>query len=133
MASAIPESAEAAPYWEGTRSSRLLVPWCTSCDHPHWFPRAVCPHCLGDGIDWRPSRGEGVIHAVTVQHRPGPGRDAADGPYVVALVDLDDGVRMMANIVDGDPDDAVVGRRVALRWVPLSDGRRQVAFALDSP
>jgi uncharacterized OB-fold protein len=124
-----PASDEVAPLWDATRRSELVLPWCTSCEQPFWYPRAVCPRCLGDDIDWRAARGDGVIYATSVQHLPGPGRDAADGPYVVALVDLREGVRMMGNVLDCAPDDVHVGLAVRVTWQPLSDGRQLPQFA----
>jgi uncharacterized protein len=123
-----PIGAGAEPFWDATRDRRLVLPWCSGCDRAHWYPRVVCPHCLGDAIDWRPATGVGVVHAVSVQHKPGPGRDPAAGPYAVALVELPEGVRMMANIVGGEPDRAHVGMPVELTWHPLSDGRHLPQF-----
>jgi hypothetical protein len=127
-----PPSDEAAPFWEATRRGELVLPWCRACDQPFWYPRAICPRCLGDKIEWRAASGEGVIYAASVQHLPGPGRDAADGPYVVALVDLAEGVRVMANVLECAPDDAHAGLRVHARWHPLSDGRKLLQFAPQS-
>ena len=118
-----PASEVAAPYWDATRREELVLPWCTACDRPFWYPREVCPACLGDAIEWRPAAGTGEVYAVSVQHRAGPGRDEADGPYAVALVDLPEGVRVMANVVGCPPDEVAVGMAVKAAWVPLSDGR----------
>jgi uncharacterized OB-fold protein len=118
------ESEAAGPFWEATRRDELVVPWCTACDRPFWYPREVCPSCLGTAIDWRPASGTGEVYAVSVQHRPGPGRDPEDGPYAVALVDLVEGVRMMTNVVGCPPGDVTVGMAVQLTWAPLSDGRK---------
>jgi uncharacterized OB-fold protein len=68
------------------------------------------------------------VYAASVHTRPGPGRIAEDGPYVVALVDLDAGVRMMGNVTNCDPDAVRVGMRVVLVWEPLSDGRHLPVF-----
>ncbi|MFP3900825.1 MAG: Zn-ribbon domain-containing OB-fold protein [Acidimicrobiia bacterium] len=119
-----PASEEAEPFWEATRRGELVLPWCRACDRPFWYPRKVCPACLGDDIDWRPSAGVGEVYAVSVQHRPGPGRDPADGPYAVALVDLPEGVRIMTNIVGCPPDEVTVGTAVRVAWRELSDGRK---------
>jgi uncharacterized OB-fold protein len=61
-------------------------------------------------------------------HRPGPGRDEADGPYVVALIDLVEGVRMMSNVVGCPPEDVTVGMPVRVVWEPLADGRHIPQF-----
>lgn len=123
-----PASPGAEPFWDATRERRLVLPWCAVCGRPHWYPREVCPHCLGDDLEWRPADGSGVVYAVSVQHRPGPGRDPAAGPYAVALVDLPEGVRMMGNVVGGDPEQVHVGMPVELAWQPLSDDRHLPQF-----
>jgi uncharacterized protein len=124
-----PPSDEAAPFWDATRRSELVLPWCAACERPFWYPRAACPRCLGDDIEWRTASGDGVVYAASVQHLPGPGRDAADGPYVVVLVDLAEGVRVMGNVSECAPDDVHVGMRVRAIWYPLSDGRKLLQFA----
>lgn len=119
-----PASPAAAPFWEATRREELVLPWCTACERPFWYPREVCPACLGDAVEWRPASGAGEVYAVSVQHRAGPGRDESDGPYAVALVDLPEGVRLMANVVGCPPEDVAVGMAVRVAWEPLSDGRK---------
>src|SRR5690606_35177132 len=56
-----PIGPDAVPFWEATRERRLVLPWCTACDRPHWYPRAVCPACLGDSIEWRAASGVGEV------------------------------------------------------------------------
>jgi uncharacterized OB-fold protein len=116
------------PFWEATRDRRLLVQWCTECEEPIFYPRAVCPGCLGTALEWRPSSGRGTIYAVTVEHRTQHPGLAAMAPYAVALVDLDDGIRMLSNVVHGDPATLRVGDRVTVTWEPLSDGRHLPLF-----
>jgi len=125
-----PASDEAAPFWEATRRGELVLPWCRACERPFWYPRAICPRCLGDAVDWRSASGNGVVYAVSVQHLPGPGRDAADGPYAVVLVELAEGVRVMGNVLECAPDDVHVGMRVRVTWHPLADGRQLPQFAM---
>jgi len=119
------------PFWEATRERRLVLPWCTACERAIWFPREVCPHCRGTSFDWRPASGTGEVHAVSVHHQPGLGRDAADGAYAVALVQLPEGVRMMSNIVGCALEDITVGMAVRVTWQPLSDGRHLAQFEPD--
>jgi uncharacterized OB-fold protein len=123
-----PVSDESLPFWDATREQRFVLPWCAECDAAIWYPRAFCPRCHGDAIEWREDAGIGTVHAASVHFRPGPGRDADDGPYVVVLVDLDAGVRLMSNVVDCEPTAVGVGMRVALAWEPLSDGRHLPVF-----
>jgi uncharacterized OB-fold protein len=118
----------AEPFWEATRGHALVLPWCVACDRAMWYPREVCPACLATDIEWRPASGTGTVHATTVNHLPGPGRDASDGPYVVALIDLPEGVRMMSNVVNCAPDAVAVGMPVKITWKPMSDGRNLPQF-----
>lgn len=115
-------------FWDATRRRELVLPWCTPCGQPFWYPREVCPACGSTEIDWRPASGDGAVYAVSVHHKPGPGRDAADGPYAVALIDLAEGVRMMSNVVGCPPDDVTVGMAVRLTWQPRPDGRNLPQF-----
>jgi uncharacterized OB-fold protein len=118
------------PFWDATREGQLELPWCGACGRAHWYPRRRCPHCHSADIEWRPSTGSGVVYAVSVQHRPGWMGLAERGPYGVALVQLDDGPRMMGGLEGLDPEEtaASVGRRVTLAWEDLSDGRRLPMF-----
>lgn len=92
-----PSDASAA-YWEGTREKRLVLQWCLDCEQFVHFPRVVCPRCLGSRFDHRDASGNAIVHAVVVEHRP-PSPFDDDQPYAVALVDLDEGVRMVTNVV----------------------------------
>ncbi|HVX18241.1 MAG TPA: OB-fold domain-containing protein [Acidimicrobiales bacterium] len=125
-----PTSATTAPFWDATREQRLTVQWCRTCAEPFWYPRDFCPGCLGTDLEWRPSAGTGRVYAVTVEHRPQDPRLADRAPYAVALIDLDDGIRMMANVVEVDPASVAVGASVAVTWEPLPDGRNLPMFTL---
>lgn len=123
-----PSSSVAAPFWDATRTQQLVLPWCTSCDAPFFYPREVCPRCLGDQIEWRPASGRGTVYAVTVEHRPQNPMMASMAPYAVALVELDEGVRLLSNIVTDQPLDVAVGQSVTVAWEALNDGRHLPVF-----
>jgi uncharacterized OB-fold protein len=124
-----PADETSEPFWSATRDRRLVLPWCTACDQAMWYPREVCPSCLGSAVEWRLAAGTGTVYAVSVHHKPGPGRDPGDVPYAVALIDLPEGVRMMSNVVGCAPDSVTVGMPVQVAWHPLSDGRHLPQFA----
>lgn len=119
--SEVPTDAVAAPYWEAAARGELQIPNCRSCDAPFWYPRAACPRCLSTAIDWVAASGSGTIYASSVHHRGPTGEFQAEAPYVVALVDLDEGVRLLTNIVRVDPADVAIGQRVQSRWVERDD------------
>ena len=87
---------ETQPFWDGTRARRLMLPWCRACGEPHFYPRSICPHCLSADIEWRQASGRGKLHTYVINHRPAKGFEA---PYVIAVVELDEGPRMLTNVV----------------------------------
>jgi hypothetical protein len=107
-----------APFWDGTREQRLLVPRCTHCHELFWYPRPTCPRCLRADLEWVAAAGTGTVHAVSVQAR-------GDDPYAVVLVELDEGVRIMSNATTTD---VAIGDPVRLTWEPLDDGRNLWLF-----
>jgi uncharacterized OB-fold protein len=123
-----PSSPEAEAFWEATRRERLVLPWCRHCEAPFWYPRPVCPVCLSPDIEWREASGRGEVHAVSVMHRPGNPTMQDRVPYAVALVDLEEGVRIMSNVVGIEPGEVKVGMPVTVTWEALSDGRRLPLF-----
>lgn len=116
------------PFWDATRARRFLLQWCGRCDAPVYYPRYVCPACLGDDLDWREASGAGEVHTFNVMHTPGSPFMADRVPYVVALVDLAEGARVLTNVVGCEPGDVQVGMAVRLTWEPLSDGRHLPVF-----
>ena len=127
-----PIGAESGPFWEATRQERLLVQWCTACDRGIFYPRAFCPHCASGpgGLEWRTASGRATVYSAVVENRPEAAGAAFSGgePYCVALVDLDEGVRMLSNVVGCPPQDVHCGMAVQVAWEPLSDGRRLPVF-----
>lgn len=126
-----PVSDESTAFWDATREQRFVLPWCVECETAIWYPRLVCPRCLGSAIEWREASGAATVYACSIHWQPGNGRVADDGPYVVALVDLAEGVRMMSNVIGCEPTEVAVGMRVLLAWEPLSDGRHLPVFRPD--
>ena len=124
-------SRTAEPFWEATRQEQLVLQHCGSCDRAIWFPRALCPHCSSTDLDWRPASGRGTVYAVSVQYRPGTPQMKDRVPYAVALIDLDDGVRMLSNVVGCEAESVSVGQSVRAAWEPLSDGRNLLVFEPD--
>jgi uncharacterized OB-fold protein len=123
---------ESTEFWEATREGRLLVQWCRVCDRGVFYPRVFCPHCAAgaDALEWHPASGRGIVYAAVVEHRPeaAGAKFSAGEPYCVALVDLEEGVRMLTNVVGCPPEEVRCGMPVTVTWEPLSDGRRLPLF-----
>jgi hypothetical protein len=132
-----PIGADSGPFWEATREGRLVLQWCTACEEAIFYPRAFCPGCgaVGEGLEWRPASGRATVYAQTVEHNPAASGAQFSGgqPYVVALVELEEGVRMLTNIVGCDPESVQPGLAVRLTWEALSDGRRLPLFEPAGP
>ena len=117
MARTIPSpvvSVENEAFWNAAKQGRFTVPTCAACGKAHWYPRAICPFCSSDKIEWRAASGKGTIYTYSVMRR-------APIPYAIAYVTLQEGVSMMTNIVDCDLDQIRIGQAVRLVFKP-SDG-----------
>jgi uncharacterized OB-fold protein len=90
---------ETQPFWDGCAAGELRLQRCTSCDAHYFPPRPFCPDCLSDDVTWEAVSGRGTLHTYVINHRPAPGFEA---PYAIAVVQLDEGPRMMSNIVGVD-------------------------------
>jgi uncharacterized OB-fold protein len=113
--------ADTAPFWAALEAGRLELQHCRDCRRAVFYPRCVCPHCGGEALEWRPSPGRGAVHSFTVAHRAPPPFDAAV-PLVFALIDLEEGVRMMSRLIDCDPRSVHIGAAVEVAIAALGDG-----------
>jgi uncharacterized OB-fold protein len=101
---------ETKPFWDATAEGKFLLPRCADCSTVIWYPRAFCPACNSFNITWFEASGKGTIYSFTVNRR-GQG-DYRDLPYVVAYVELEEGPRVLTNIVDVEFDALKVGMPV---------------------
>jgi uncharacterized OB-fold protein len=105
-------SPESLPFWEGAKAHKLLLPRCNAC-RQFWFPpSARCVHCLSSDFAWNESGGAGRIYSFVVFHRVYHPAFEQGVPYAVAIIELDEGPRMLANIVGTSPDDVRCDMRV---------------------
>jgi len=107
-------------YYAAAREGRLLVQRCGSCGASQLYARDRCLRCRGE-VDWVEASGRATVYSFTVirQNYQRPFRDQL--PYVVALVDLEEGPRIMTNIVGCDPGDVRIGMALRARFEPVSD------------
>jgi hypothetical protein len=93
---------ETQAYWEACKRHELMLPFCNSCEQSFFYPRPFCPRCFGWDIEWRKASGRGTLYTFAIQYRPqAPGFEP---PYVTAIVELEEGPRMMTNLVGVEPD-----------------------------
>jgi uncharacterized OB-fold protein len=110
-----------APFWNGCRDHRIMLPWCDDCDRAHWPPGPVCPFCFEDALVWRQASGLGVISSWVVVHKGWLPAFEADLPYNAVQVELEEGVRLTGNVV-GSPNAALqVGLPVEVVFDDVTD------------
>ena len=106
------------PHWDGARAGILRVQRCRSCGAYVFIPQPLCPACQTDALVWSDSRGHGSVYSWTVVWRaPHP---AFETPYVVAIIALDEGFEMLANL-ECEPAQIAIGMRVEVAFRALSD------------
>ena len=96
-------------FWDKTRKHELWIQKCVDCDTAFFYPRMICPDCLEDTIEWFKTSGKGFLYTYMINHRPPPGFED-EAPYAIAIVQLDEGPRMMTNIVgiESTPENLVL-------------------------
>jgi uncharacterized OB-fold protein len=97
------------PYFEGCAQGELRVRTCRRCHHRFRFSHYLCPNCWSDDLGWEPVSGRGTVTHFTVVHQAPYPSFEADAPYVIVLVELEVGVRMMGNLLQCDPEEVRIG------------------------
>jgi uncharacterized OB-fold protein len=101
-----------AEFWRAASEGVLLVPRCAECDRTFWHPRPRCPYCGSRRVGWIPGSGRGTLHTFTVVRQSADPYFATRLPYAVGIVELDEGVRIMSNIVETPLQALRIGMRV---------------------
>jgi uncharacterized OB-fold protein len=114
-------SPETTEFWTATGQGRLLLKRCRDCAAVIWYPRAICPECSSLRTEWFEAAGRGRIYSYTVNHR-GEGVYQGVPQFVLAYVELDEGPRVMTNIVGADPGELAVGLPVEVVFHDTGDG-----------
>jgi hypothetical protein len=112
---------DGAPYWEGCREGELRAQRCRACRHLRFPPSVLCPRCLGEDTEWVRLSGRGTVYSFIVVHRPQHPAFFADAPYNVAVVELEEGIRMHSNVVDCPPEALRVGLPVEVVFDKVND------------
>ena len=116
----LPDTVSAA-YWRAAAGGELLYQECPTCGHRQFYPRALCVRC-GAEPAWQRAGGRGRVHTFTVIHQNWAAPFHELVPYVVAMVELDEGPRMMSNVTHCDPAVVHIGMPVEVYTVAVEDG-----------
>lgn len=130
LAPSVSPSPDALPFWEAANQHELLLPFCGACRRYFFYPRMLCPNCGSRDVEWRRATGRGRVYTFCIQyHNPVPGLQAAV-PFVTAIVQLDEGPRLMTFLIDVDPVPAAVSceLQVEVDFLDLASGQSLPVF-----
>jgi uncharacterized protein len=117
------------PFWEGARHGRLVLQFCKDTGRFQHYPRPVSLYTGSRNLEWREVSGRGTVYAATTIRVPGPGLDGRL-PLAVVTVELEEGVRILGNIVESEGKELAIGAWVELAWDRFGDGTLYPAFRI---
>jgi uncharacterized OB-fold protein len=111
---------ETEHFWQGAKNGQLKLQRCTDCSGVYFPPRPFCPSCASRDVEIFDATGKATLYSYVINHRPHP---AFDGPYSIAVVELEEGPRMMTNIVNVDqtPEALVLDMPLEVVFEALTD------------
>jgi uncharacterized OB-fold protein len=103
-----PITPEARPYWDGARDGKLMLPKCQACGKAFFYPRVRCPFCSSGDIAWFQASGRGTLYSFEIAHQILNKAFKVKPPVILAMVELEEGPRLMTNLVNVAPDPTVI-------------------------
>jgi uncharacterized protein len=95
-----PMTPEAKPYWDGLKEEKLMLPKCDDCGKAFFYPRIACPHCHSRNVGWTQASGKGKLYSFEIAYRSLNPAFKIEPPYVLAMIELEEGPRMMSNLIN---------------------------------
>ena len=118
---------ETSEFWDATAAGRLVLACCDVCRTVIWYPKTYCPNCGGTSVAWEDASGLGTVYSFTVVHRA-PGTFGEAVPFVIAYVELDEGPRVLTNIVGCDASQVSIGQAVRVVFCDTGEGSALYRF-----
>lgn len=106
-------------FWEGVKNHKLMLQQCDDCHKHIFYPRNICPHCFSDSLTWTETSGQGKIHSFTVVHKAPPAFKE-EAPYVVGIIELEEGARMLSRII-GEREEIAIGKSVSVVYKQIDE------------
>ena len=106
---------ETQEFWNAANRGDFVLRYCLECGKTHWYPRAICPHCFGEKMQWRKASGRGTVYTFSVMRR-------TKIPYAIAYIALDEGPKLISNIVDCNLDQIAIGQAVEIVFKKSENG-----------
>lgn len=107
-------NADTRTFWEACNRKVLLFQQCNACGYHQFYPRSLCKQCASQDLEWVEAAPQGRVFSFTVQYRAPTPVFREDIPYIIALIDLRDGIRMMMNVMNCAPEDVYIGMPVQI-------------------
>ena len=117
---------DSEPFWRAAAEGRLVAQRCCQCGRLRHPPRPMCPQCHSTAHEWSTLTGTGAVYSYSVLHHPR--HPAFDYPVVAVLVDLDEGIRIVSNLIDVDPADIRIDLPVEVTFAPAAEGMAVPVF-----
>ena len=114
-------NADTKPFWDACRNHELRFQKCTECGHVRWPPSILCPLCYSNKTEWIRASGKGTVFSFVVYHKAFHPGFEADLPYVVAIVELQEGPQFLTNIVGCDPGEMSCEMPVDVVWEDITE------------
>jgi uncharacterized OB-fold protein len=120
------------PFWNGAAQGRLLIKRCRACSRAHFYPRPFCPYCWSEEVDWEEASGAATLYSWSVVHVNDLPPFAEQVPYIAAIVDLDEGPRLMTNVVECPASSLHAGMSLHVAFREQADGVTVPVFRPDT-
>jgi len=108
------------PFWDFCKAHELRVQKCTQCGQLHYPPSPICPHCLNMKSEWVKLSGKGKVFSYILVHRRYHPGFSAELPYTVAIIETDEGIRMLSNVIGCKPDAVKIDMPVEVAFEDVS-------------
>ena len=99
-----PITPETKPFWDGLREQKLMIPKCNDCGRAFFYPRIVCPLCHSRNVGWVEASGRGRLYSFEIAYQTIGRTFKVKPPYVLAMIELEEGPRMLSNLINVEPD-----------------------------
>ncbi|MBC8466473.1 MAG: OB-fold domain-containing protein [Deltaproteobacteria bacterium] len=114
-------NADTSPFWEGCKNHELRFQKCNGCEHVRWPPSLICPNCLSKEATWIRSCGKGTVYTFVIYRRAFHKAFSKDIPYVTASIRLEEGPRILSNVVGCPPDKVACDMLVEVTWEDINE------------
>ena len=108
-------------FWNGCHRHELLLQRCEQCHSFHYPPAPICPQCFSMNLKWEKASGKGEVYTYTIVRRPLSPEWEKDVPYTVGVIQLNEGVRMVSNVIGCKPEDISIGMKVEVAFEDVTE------------